>query len=318
MSEVEQFARLFRGRTDALGTGDKPPKVQRREVTIVDYEGHLAGDGNGIGIYPMLDSNEVWFCAIDLDEPNFDLARTMQKLIPGQSFIERSRSGNAHVWAFFEQPCPAWAVRTILRGATQSIGRPDVEIFPKQDGLRKDMIGNFITLPYHGDSRPVLTNPLPDGGNWDEELPRERFIAAAQQGLHDPDAWVRRARALGGQPPSEREPSTEFGEQPNLHMCAEFIMEHRFDNPLTPGHRSVVLFNCARQFLNWRDCTIEEARRWVHEINDAATSPAPRHEVDRQFDNALAGKWTGTGCDDPVMQPYVHPDCPIAKGEVGR
>jgi len=170
MTEVEQFARLFRGRTDVLGTGDKPPKVQRRPVTLVDYESHLAGDGNGIGIYPMLDTNEVWFCAIDLDEPDFALAQMMMKLIPGATYLERSRSGNAHVWAFFSSPAPAWAVRTILRGATQSVGRPDVEIFPKQDGLRADMIGNFINLPYHGEDRPMLRYDTL------EEAPREAFL----------------------------------------------------------------------------------------------------------------------------------------------
>jgi hypothetical protein len=319
MSDVEQFARLFRGREDVIGhaKGYNGPISEKRPVTLVDYESHLAGDGVGIGIYPMLDDDTCWFAAIDLDEPDFELARTMQKLIPGQSWIERSKSGNAHVWVFFDQPAEAWAVRSILRGATQSVGRSEVEVFPKQDGLRADMVGNFINLPYHGDTRPMLYEApeyAPPGDLQDVTL--ASFLKSIE--FQNPEAWVRRARAIGGQPPSEREPGTEFGQQPNLHMCAEYIMEHRFDNPLTTGHRSVVLFNLARQFLNWRDCTVQEARRWVHEMNDAATAPAPEGEVDRQFDNALSGKWTGTGCDDPVMAPYVHPDCPIAKGEVGR
>jgi hypothetical protein len=143
---------LFRGRTDAFGTDAGP--VERRPLTPAAYTAHLAGD-MGIGIFPMLDDNTVWFAAIDLDEPNFELARTMQKLIPGQSWIERSRSGNAHIWVFFERPAEAWAVRTILRGATESVGRPDVEIFPKQDGLREGGVGNYINLPYFGDTRPM-------------------------------------------------------------------------------------------------------------------------------------------------------------------
>jgi hypothetical protein len=314
MNEVEQFARLFRGRSDVIGKASGTPRVERRAVTLVDYEAHLAGDGVGIGIYPMLDDHTVWFAAIDLDEPNFELARTMQKLVPGQSWIERSKSGNAHVWVFFGAPTPAWAVRTLLRAATQSVGRPDVEVFPKQDGLREGMVGNFINLPYHGDERPMLDYDRMD--NMGAPLTLQRFLSLVD--YQTPEAWVRRARALGGQPPEEREPATAFGEQPILHMCAEYIVERRHDNPLKPGHRSVVLFNVARQFLNWRDCTEKEARRWVHELNDAGTSPAPKYEVDRQFDNALAGRFTGTGCDDPVMTPYVHPHCPIAKGEVGR
>lgn len=312
--DIARFASLFRGRTDAYGKASGTPRVERGDFSeaqwLLFYEGHLAGEGVGIGVFPMLDTAEVWFGAIDLDEPNFDLARSMQTLIPNQSWIERSKSGNAHVWVFFERPCPAWAVRTILRGATESVGRKDVEIFPKQDGLREGMLGNFINLPYHGEERPILCRQA--------DFPLGEFLIEAEGSRQDPDAWVRRARALGGQPPSEREATSEFGEQANLHMCAEHIMQHRDDNPLQPGHRAVVLFNVSRQFLNWRDATAEEARAWVHEINDAGVQPAPRQEVDRQFDNALAGRWTGTGCDDPVMAPYVHPDCPIAKGEVGR
>lgn len=311
MTEEELFAGLFRGRDDVIGKAAGTPRVERRPVTIVDYEGHLYGDAYGIGIYPMLDDNTCWFGAVDLDEPDFELARMMQELLPGQSWLERSKSGNAHVWVFFERPCPAWAIRTLLRRATQSVGRPDVEIFPKQDALRKDMVGNFINLPWHGEDRPIL---LDDGTPAD----RTWWLMKAGQTLQDPDAWIRRARKRGGLPPEEREASTEWGEQPNLHMCAEYILTHKHDNPLTPGHRSVVLFNVARQLLNWRDCTEEEARRWVHELNDAATSPAPEFEVNRQFDNARDGRWTGTGCDDPVMTPYVDPACPIARGRCGR
>lgn len=314
-SDAQRFGNLFYGRTDAIGKASGTPRVERRTVTLNDYVGHLAGEGVGIGIFPMLDDNTIWFAAIDLDEPDFDTARMMQKLIPGQSWIERSKSGNAHVWVFFEQPCPAWAARTILRGATQSVGRPEVEVFPKQDQLREGMVGNFINLPYHGDERPILYEApeyAPPGDL--QPLTLQQFLEGASAACQDPAAWERRARSLGGQPPTEREPQTAFGEQPNLHMCAEYIMENRFENPLQPGHRAVVLFNCARQFLNWRDCTPEEARQWVHAINEAGTQPASKGEVDRQFDNALAGRFTATGCDDPLMSPYVHPDCPIAKG----
>lgn len=311
---LAKFERLFRGRKDVLGhaKGYAGPTSEHRELTLKDYADHLAGRDTGIGVYPMLDDNTCWFGAIDLDEPDFDLARLMQKLIPGRSWVERSKSGNAHVWVFFSDPAPAWAVRAILRGATESVGRPEVEVFPKQDALREGMVGNFINLPFHGHDRPIL-HP---GENTPIFL--ADFLGVALDELQDPDAWARRARSVGAQPPEEREAQSEFGQQANLHMCAEYILERMHDNPIIPGHRSVVLFNVARQLLNWREATIEEARRWVHELNEAGTSPAPQREVDRQFDNALEGRFTSTGCDDPVMRPYVHPDCPIARGEVGR
>lgn len=303
------FHKLFSGRTDAHGTGAGP--VERCTVTQEHYNQHLHGDGTGIGIFPMLNTHEVNFAAIDLDEPNFELARTMQKLVPGKSYIEKSRSGNAHVWVFFASPAPAWAVRAVLKGATEAVGRRDVEIFPKQDALREGMLGNYINLPYHGSRRPILDDE-------NDALPVEEFVEDAMGNLQEPDGWIRRARALGAVPPEDRVKSSEFGESPVLHSCAEFIIQNRETNPLAPGHRAVVLFNLARQLLNYRDMTVDEARHWVHEVNKCGAKPMTDNEVDRQFENALAGKYTSTGCDDPVMAPYVSPDCPIASGNVGR
>ena len=310
---AHQFMELFSGRTDAFGTGDGP--VERREPTVATYMAHLAGEPPGLGIFPMRDDNTVLFAAIDLDEPNFELARTMQKLVPGQSWIERSRSGNAHVWVFFNGSVPAWVVRTILRGATEAVGRPDVEIFPKQDGLRPGGVGNFINLPYFGDTRPMLYEApeyAPPGTL--QEMTLTSFLKTAPERLQDPEAWERRARSIGGKPPEERERSSEWGTAPKLHMCAKKIMAERETNPVMPGSRHQVLFHVACQFLNWRDCDAQEAWEWVVEINEASPKPLSHNELDRLFQNAEQGQFTFTGCDDPVMQPYVHPDCPIAHG----
>lgn len=309
MSDVEMFASLFRGRVDAYGTGAGP--VERKPLTIEEYANHLAGAGEGIGVFPMLDTNEVYFCAIDLDEPDFDLARTMQKLIPGTSWIERSRSGNAHVWVFFEDSCPAWAARTILMGATEAVGRPEVEIFPKQDKLRKGgskpSVGNYINLPYHGRERPILVD---DGTEFEVEL----FIDGAIAERQDPEAWVRRARRLGGKPPEERATTSDWGTSPMLHMCAEKIIAERQENPIREGNRHIVLFNIAKQCLNYEGFSEDEAKHWVEDVNRCSERPLPQFEIDRLFDNAVEGRFTSTGCDDPVMQPYTHPDCPIAHG----
>lgn len=300
---------LFSGRADVYGTDAGP--VEHAAPTVKVYADHLAGEA-GIGIFPMRDDNTVLFAAIDLDEPNFDLARTMQKLIPGQSWIERSRSGNAHVWVFFAGPCPAWVARAILRGATESVGRPDVEIFPKQDGLRQGGIGNYINLPYFGDTRPILAamNNVAFGEFTTYDL--NDFLDQAEANRQDPASWERRARQLGAKPPEERETSSEWGTAPVLHLCAKKIIAERHENPITPGHRHQVLFHLACQLLNYRDFDTGEAWQWLNEVNDAAPKPLDLGELTRLFENAEQGQFTSTGCDDPVMQPYVHPDCKIA------
>lgn len=312
MSLSADFAKLFDGRKDAYGSGRGG--VIRACPSVGHYADHLDGDGSGLGIFPLRDDGTVMFGAIDLDEPNFELARALQKLIPNTSWVERSRSGNAHVWVFFKEPCPAWAVRAVLRWALESLGRRDVEIFPKQDELRPGGLGNYINLPYHGEDRPILHPQLGDDGRYTVAM----FAGEALATRQDPQAWVRRARTIGAKPPEEREATSEWGESPVLHACADHILENMHSNPLRPGHRAQVLFHVSVQLLNWRDLSEADARKLVHQLNEAGTHPVPRAEVDRQFDNALRGRFTATGCDDPVMAPYVLPDCPIANGRAGR
>ena len=150
----QKFMVLFSGldRAHGLGVG----RIEKTPPTPDLYKWHLNGGGSGLGIFPLRDDGTVLFAAIDLDEPDFELARTLQSLLPGVSWLERSRSGNAHVWVFFEAPVEAWVARGILSFALEAVGRNDVEVFPKQDRLMEGMVGNYINLPLHGEARPIL------------------------------------------------------------------------------------------------------------------------------------------------------------------
>lgn len=302
---------LFSGldRAHGLGVG----RIEKTPPTPDLYKWHLDGGGSGLGIFPLRDDGTVLFAAIDLDEPDFELARTLQSLLPGVSWLERSRSGNAHVWVFFEAPVEAWVARGILSFALEAVGRNDVEVFPKQDRLMEGMVGNYINLPLHGEDRPIL-NHEPTSDHEDGPWPRAEWIDRAYAQRNDPDEWKARAIALGITPPEERAAHRAQGELGFLHDCAAHIIAHREDNPIVDGHRSVVYFNLAKMLLNYKSMSEEEARMFLHEVNDAAQPPAPEREVDRIFNNARNGGFTGTGCDDPLMAPYVLPDCPIVRG----
>lgn len=296
-----RFADLFDGRKDAVGC-DRGA-VERRTVITRTYSNHLNGL-EAIGIFPMRDDNTVRFAAIDLDEPNFDLARELQTLLPAPTWIERSRSGNAHIWAFFDADLPAWAARAVLRAAIVAVGRPTVEIFPKQAELKEGMVGNYINLPYFGDERPIL-------GWTGDPMHLYDFVEGATTQRASAAEWERRARAVGATPPSPREDS-EFGTRSVLHICAQHMLENRESNPLTTGHRHVVLFNLAKMILNCREYDEAEALSLVEAFNDAGVAPLPRRDLEQMVERAARGGWTSTGCDDPLMAPYVHPDCPIA------
>jgi hypothetical protein len=331
--QVKRFAALFAGRTDAYGTGEG--RWVRKPVTLAHYEAHLRGFGKGLGIAPLRDDGTIRFAAIDLDEPDFQAARDMQAFLPGDSFIEKSRSGNAHVWVFFDGDVEAWPVRGILKAATEAAGKSSVEVFPKQDRLypelRSDVrpeLGNYINLPMHGDQRPLLRDPgdvEPFQDSWypDEQAAREHeakcfelgeFLDLAYDSLNDPDNWRRRAEWLQIPSPEERGANrADFGTQKQLHMCAEHIIANREQNPVMEGHRNVVYFSLAKMLLNYEYMDEDEAWYFMKLVNEASPDIVDEHELRRIFNNALVKGMTSTGCDDPLMSPYVHPDCPIAR-----
>lgn len=326
-SGAELMGRLFDGRKDAFGIGKG--RIERapagESFSAERWEGlwaaHLKGDTNAdLGIYLVRDDDTVTFAAIDIDEPDFPLALEVAQTMPDAvPWIEQSRSGNYHVFIFFDEPLAAYYARAVLRGVIIACGRPDLEIFPKQDGLpREGMIGNYISAPWHGHSRPIVSW-LPDAKDDNgkprpiidsEPEPREWMLEALKDRTAA-EAWRRRGRALGGRPRSEMR-SEEFGTRNSLHRCASYIFEHRHAHPLTPGSRATVLFNVAKQLANCRHWNEEEGVQFVQAINEAGTDPIPLREVQRFVHNAFEGGFTSTGCDQ--MSEWADPDCKIANG----
>lgn len=316
-SDGELLARLFDGRRDIYGinkgrverktVGDWPSETWDRL-----FEEHAAGKPEAdLGIYLVRDDDTVTFAAIDIDEPDFGLAQEVADTMPeAVSWIEQSRSGNYHVFVFFDEPLEAYYARAVLRGVIIACGRPDLEIFPKQDGLKEGMVGNYISLPWHGEERPILEPGFAQSEVW-VPMNRKAFLMFAHTERTSAEAWRRRGRALGGKPRAEMR-AGEFGERNSLHICAEHIFENRRDNPLAEGHRATVLFNLAKMYANCIHYSEDETEQIVEAVNQEGTNPIPQREVKRFVHNAYEGGFTSTGCDDPLMTPYISPSCKIA------
>lgn len=303
---VERFRNLFSGLDEAFGTGKgqwvkRPPRAE-------DFVDHLQGKGTGIGIGPLRPDNMVRFAAIDLDEPDFEAAHEMQDYLPGYSFIERSRSGNAHVWVFFDGLLEAWVAMGLLKNATMSGGKEHVEVFPKNWDFNRVTFGNYINLPYHGSERPMLHRM----SDWKNPLPieLEDFLGAAEETLNDPERWRKKARFLQIVDPATRKDGGEFGTTPNLHICAQRIIED--DVAVSEGNRNGVFFMLAKCLSNWEQVDHDEAVDMLMEVNERTEPPLPRSEVLRILSNAERGRYTSTGCDDPLVAPYTNPACHIA------
>lgn len=304
---VGRFMALFQGLDQAFGTGEG--RWIKRPPTMADFVRHLLGQGPGIGIAPLRPDNMVLFAAIDLDEPDFDAAREMQEFLPGVSWLERSRSGNAHVWVFFCDPIEAWIPMGVMKEATLAADKPHVEIFPKNHDFSRVKLGNYINLPFHGEERPIVSSSI----DADAEPPTlHQFIREAEELRNDPEKWRRTAQWLMISAPEERPNRTEFGTQRSLHICAEHILSGDA-GPITPGHRSVVYFSLAKMLTNWEQCDHDEAWELLQSVNEAsAPDSIPDSELRRILSNAERGQFTSTGCDDPLFLPFAHPDCTIA------
>ena len=120
---------------------------------------HLRGT-DVFGIYPMLPDETCYFLAIDFDggswERDVSVIRDIctQKHIP--LAVERSRSGKgAHVWFFFETRIRASLARkfgsallTHAMGVRHELAFQSYDrLFPNQDTLQKNGLGNLIALP---------------------------------------------------------------------------------------------------------------------------------------------------------------------------
>jgi hypothetical protein len=301
-----RFAALFDGLKVAHGTGRG--QWVKRPLRPDDWIKHLNGEGPGIGVAPLREDNTVAFAAIDLDEPDFAAAKEMQMYIPGKSFVERSRSGNAHVWVFFDKAAPAWLAMGVLKEATLAAGKKGVEVFPKNWDFARVKLGNYINLPCHGDERPIL--------NWfegrEERYCLEAFIAEAERTANDPDDWAKRASMMQIVPPSERKTSAEFGTQKNLHSCAERIINGEA-GIVTEGHQNATLFMLSKCLTNWEQVDHDEALDMLLAVADDLFDPVPpRREIVRILNNVERGQYTSTGCDDPLVQHLSDPACPIA------
>lgn len=93
-----------------------------------------------------------------VDDPRaaaFQIKGAIEKHL-GPALVEISKSGNFHVWMFFDPPALASNVRKILKAVLAELELPQCEIFPKQDDLLSKKSdgtlsdGNAVFLPSFG------------------------------------------------------------------------------------------------------------------------------------------------------------------------
>lgn len=161
----------------------RPSKVHHYDLTDNVLLEHLKTNNDfAIGIYPLTVENTTKFLVFDIDghhdnQPWQELTVSLQKVCNRHSLYpltEISQSGKGcHVWLFFDVPIMAKIARQLgdaLLKATQSID-PRLpfsafdRLFPAQDNLSSEKLGNLIAAPLEGQAASQKCNVFVDT-NW--------------------------------------------------------------------------------------------------------------------------------------------------------
>jgi len=215
VSNGERFALLFKGHPLRYGrydiTGDVAPEEKvagkartvDQEISVKDYTDHVEGRV-GIGVIPLQgqakEEGRVNFAAIDIDvytqeekeARNLTHEDVALALFETPLIVTRSKSGGIHVWLFSEQGVSARLATEYLNAHAAQLGVSGCEVFPKQtERYSNEDIGNWINLPYFGDSRKAVL-PIKEGSTYSYvDVGLDDFLDVAEGASKDiTDDWL--------------------------------------------------------------------------------------------------------------------------------
>ena len=320
--KIALFSQCFSGRTDVYGTYDPATgkaRIVKAPVTRQVILSHLRGE-KPYGVYPLV-KDRVRFLAVDfdIDDPSVPLAfAALAKRYAINARIERSKSKGYHAWIFFGGTgVLAAKARLVARHILEEVECPDAEIFPKQDALNdKTPYGNFINAPLFGrlvlEGRTVFVDPnaalTPYSDPWSV---LEGVTRVPERSLDELIETNELGHSESPNPSIAVEPSTDRGATfYGLPPCAQRMLRE--------GVRSNQRVSCFRLAVQLKrvglphDIALAALQVWAarnRPENDKGVITA--QEILIQTSSAYAKGYCARGCEDPAVQPYCDPGCPI-------
>ena len=204
---LQRFRSIFRGNPEHWGQYTLPKDLDdkgkgrfvHRTITDNDFENHLTGKADGIGLVPIKDNRgTLFFGAIDWDDKKADHEELAKRVAQwGMPLVVcRSRRGGAHLFCLTTEEVSADVMRAKLQYFVSLLGiknpppapgkKPQpVEIFPKQGASEwrqlikkgEDPNGNWINIPYYKGNKSNRYG-FDDEGN---KLSLEEFLNFAEK-----------------------------------------------------------------------------------------------------------------------------------------
>ena len=147
---LRRFRSIFVAREDAYAVwrGDQIVAV-REPLSDEVLAAHLAGEYRA-GTYLIMPDGKTPFLVFDVDEQNRKLVRKIFRRLRKRkvmAYVERSKSKGFHIWVFFDKPVRAARVRQFAGVVLSGLENHKIEVFPKQDKVSAQGLGNCIWLP---------------------------------------------------------------------------------------------------------------------------------------------------------------------------
>lgn len=323
--KIRIFKSLFMGLRDVYGTYDTKTGRVRQEKAVVTDEvilAHLTGK-QSYGVY-LLTVDKTSALAVDFDENELCLPISFvagARRYDMSAYIERSKSKGYHAWIFFEKEgVLARKARLVAHKILADMGKPDKEVFPKQDALVNGLsYGNFIHAPLFGGlvrkGRTVFVDPGEPtkvySDQWEllgriQRVPEYRLdavIKSCNLELQNPDAGERPESY--NQTESDRDTSP-FGLPPCIRRM------------LAEGVTSNQRVSCFRLAVQLRrngipyDLALITLKAWAQKNRPQdGKRIITESEIEAQTKYAYSRSYRSLGCEEPAVAAYCDSSCPV-------
>lgn len=322
------FLEVYRGNATnhaiQLDNGDYT-RVERA-ITTADVRRHFDGLLT-LAVYPVRPrTNDCQFLAFDVDDRSKDTVAAILAALDQHGIGEQQRtvhySGNKgwHITVFLAEWTPAELARRAGKAVLDTAGNPArVELFPKQDTLADDGVGNPIKLPegWHRAAKRWCHYER-DSRTW-ESVKRVARGQLERMAGHDrpepaPSPLPTAGRVAGAR---GRAFPGSLVQRSALPPCMRTVLEQGVPD----GMRHDSVFGLALTLYS-KGYPEASALQMVREANSRCRPPLSDATVVQQVEGAYSGRYRGLVCssdylhDGPVT--LCQSRCRVYRPEYGR